>query len=139
MTRVLRPLALLLAGALAAPAAAQESVSPEAFLALAQGKTLTFVDVDTGLVVGIEHFLSARRTVWTRPDGTCAYGTVSVRGPEVCFVYDDDPVDRGPHCWWPLREGLDLYVRLADAEIEQTQQITEIDDEPLSCDAVPSV
>ena len=97
------------------------------------------MDDDTGQLVGIEHFLSTRRTVWTRPDGTCAYGTVSVRGPEVCFVYDDEGPERGPHCWWPLREGLRLYVRLADAERSETQRISEITEEPLSCDAVPSV
>ncbi len=130
--------AALLTAALAAPALAQQSLTPEAFLEIARGKTLTFADADTGLLVGVERFLPGRRTIWTRADGTCAYGTVSIRGPELCFVYDDGP-GRGPHCWWPLREGTSLYVRLADAERSETQRITEIGDEPLSCAAVPSV
>ena len=139
MTRAPRLLAMLAAAALAAPASAQQSLSPEAFLDIARGRTLTFTDAETGLLVGVEQFLPGRRTVWARADGTCAYGTVSVRGPELCFVYDDDPAGRGPHCWWPLREGLRLFVRLADAERSQLQEVTEIGDEPLSCAAVPSV
>ena len=123
----------------AAPACAQQSLTPEAFLGLVQGRTLTFADADTGTLVGVERFLPGGRTVWTRADGTCAYGTITVEGPELCFRYDDDGPGEGPHCWWPLREGLRLYVRLADAERNEVQRVTEITDEPLSCEALPSV
>ena len=134
--------AALLVALAAPPAAAQQSVAPEAFLDLAQGRTLTFSDAEDGALVGEEHFLPGRRTVWVRADGTCALGRVTVRGPELCFEYDDDAPGEGPHCWWPLREGSALYVRLADARRDARQRITAITaitDEPLACAAVPSV
>ena len=132
-------LLLALAAALtAAPARAQQSMTPEAFLSIAEGKTLTFRNALTGDLVGVEQFLSASRSVWARADGTCAYGTVTVEGPEVCFTYDDDAADEGPHCWWPLREGLRLYVRLADATRDETQEVTAISQEPVACTAAPS-
>ena len=115
-----------------------EPLSPETFLDIAEGRTLTFADA-SGALVGVERFLEDRRTVWMRADGTCAYGRVTVRGPEVCFDYDDDGPGEGPHCWWPLREGSDLLVRLADASREEVQRITEITDEPVACAAAPSV
>lgn len=129
-----------LAGAplvVAAPAGAQQSLTPEAFLDLADGRTLTFVDGETDALVGVEQFLGRDRTVWARADGTCAFGLVTVRGPEVCFEYDDDGPDEGPHCWWPLREGFRLYVRLADAERESRQRIAAITDEPVACAGNP--
>lgn len=146
MTRAPRPalapatalLATLMA-ALAAPAGAQESLTPEAFLRLAEGKTLAFTDAGDGALVGIERFLPHRRTVWIRADGGCAHGTVTVEGPEVCFVYDDDAPGEGPHCWWPLREGAGVFVRIADAAFDEVQKVSEIADEPLSCEAEPAV
>ena len=135
-----RSLAALALGALLATGApAQETLAPEAFLDLAQGRTLTFADAGTGALVGTEQFLSRRRTVWARADGTCAHGTVTIRGPEVCFEYDDDAPGEGPHCWWPLREEGGLAVRVADAALDEVQRIVAITDEPVACAAVPSV
>lgn len=129
--------ALLAASPFAAPASAQQSLTPEAFLGLAEGRTLTFVDAGSGGLVGIEQFLGRDRTVWARADGTCARGTVTVRGAEVCFAYDDDEPGEGPHCWWPLREGLQLFVRLADAERDSRQRVAAITDEPVICSDEP--
>ena len=136
-----RPLTAFLVAALmaAAPTRAQESLAPEEFLRLAEGRTLTFADAGTGALVGTERFLPHRRTVWARADGTYAYGTVTVRGPEICFEYDDDALGEGPHCWWPLREDGGLSVRVADAGLEEVQRITSITDEPVACAAAPSV
>lgn len=136
-----RPRARLLAAALlclAFPASAQQSLTPEDFLGLTRGKTLTYVDPATGELIGFEHFLPGGRTVWTRADGRCTHGTISVEGSEICYSYEDDDDGEGPHCWWPLREDGRLYVRLADAAREERQRITSITEEPLSCEAVPT-
>ena len=137
MSRPLR-LAAALLGLAAGSAGAQQSLAPEDFLALARGKTLTYVDPDTGALIGFEHFLPGGRTVWARADGRCAHGTISVEGPEICYRYDDAAPGEGPHCWWPLREEGRLYVRLADAAREERQRITAITEEPMSCEAVPT-
>lgn len=84
-------------------------MTPDAFLDLVDGRTVTFMLGQSDAVVGVERFMDRSRSVWTRADGGCALGEVSVRGAKVCFVYDDDPnVD---HCWLPFREGGTIYVR----------------------------
>ena len=133
MTRL--ALAALLA--LVAPAAAQESMTPETFLDRAAGRTLTFVSTPEGQLVGTEQFLSRSSSVYARADGTCAYGQVTVEGPELCFRYEDDP--GRAHCWWPFALDGELHVRIADTASDEVQRVARIADGPVSCTGAPAV
>ena len=130
--RALAALALL-----AAPAAAQETMTPDAFLDRAAGRTLTFVSTPDGALVGTEQFLSRSRSVYARADGSCSYGKVTVEGPELCFRYEDDP--GRAHCWWPFAEGGELHVRIADTASDEVQRVARIGDGPVTCTDAPAV
>lgn len=102
--------AVLLLLALTGGAQAQERpVSPESFLDRVAGLTVTFRMAQTGSLVGEERFLDKMRSIWTRRDGTCALGDISIKGAKLCFVYDDDPLT--DHCWLPFEFAGSLHVR----------------------------
>ncbi|WP_179379033.1 hypothetical protein [Jannaschia marina] len=91
-------------------AAAQErAMTPDAFLDLVEGQTATFMLGESDALVGVERFIDRERSVWTRSDGSCALGEISVRDTKVCFVYDDDPGTN--HCWQPFELAGRTYVR----------------------------
>ena len=118
---------------IASPCAAMDPISPDQFLDVAAGKTLTFRVEPTGDLVGVEQFLNRGRSVWARANGTCAYGTVSVQGPRLCFAYDDDPGRQ--HCWLTyVNEGA-LMVGMPEAM--EVQRVSEISEIPVSCTDVP--
>ncbi|MBM2577378.1 hypothetical protein JQC91_13800 [Jannaschia sp. Os4] len=100
--------ALVLALCLAAPAAAQDRLSPEEFLDFALGQTLTFSVPETGDVVGVEWFARRDLSLWSRAPDHCVDGTVWVEGATVCFAYPDRPGEE--FCWWPMRVDGDLHV-----------------------------
>ncbi|MEX0366085.1 MAG: hypothetical protein AB3N22_08465 [Ruegeria sp.] len=117
---------------LATSATAQTLISPEDFLDAAEGKTLSFYEVRSGELVGVEQFLDRSRSVWKQVGEHCVYGRISTPGGRICFLYDNDP-DRQPVCWWPFMQGDRLMVRLAtflDAEIQEVRSITS---DPISC------
>ena len=118
----------------AGPVVAQEQITPDTFLDRLTGKTATFVMWGTDDLVGIEQFLARDRTVWARSDGTCAYGTVTVEGPLVCFAYDDEPLGR-QHCWFPFEQEGTLLV--LDDEGDEVQAVSRITDLPVSCEPPP--
>ena len=130
-------LVALLAAPAAQPAAAQEMLTPDQFLDRANGRTLTFVDAPSGVLVGVEQFLSRSRSVYARADGTCAYGTVTVEGPELCFRYDDDPGRL--HCWWPFEAEGTMHVRLAEPDTGEVQRVDGVSDNPVMCRPQPNV
>ncbi|MCK0167769.1 hypothetical protein MWU52_09445 [Jannaschia sp. S6380] len=121
---------------LASPAGGVERVvTPEAFLDLVAGQTVSFALATDGSLVGVERFVDRKRSVWTRADGTCALGTISVHGAKICFVYDDTP--GRPSCWWPFEEEGELYVRSTrTAEVQWAKtfekRLLECVGEPLS-------
>lgn len=119
----------LLALVLAQPVAAQEQITPDQFLDRATGRTLTFVRVPDGSLVGVEQFLDRQRSLWARSDGSCSYGRVAVEGPELCFYYDDAP--SVGHCWLPILDGETLFVALADGS--EVQRISRITDTMVDC------
>ena len=122
---------------IAVPAAAQEMLTPDQFLDRANGHTLTFVDAPSGALVGVEQFLSRSRSVYARADGSCAYGTVTVEGPELCFRYDDDPGRL--HCWWPFESDGTLHVRLAEPDTGEVQRVDGLSENPVMCRPMPNV
>ncbi len=128
------PLRLLWATVLlfaSAPVSAQEQISPEEFLNRVAGRTATFSDFSSGRLIGVEEFLSRKRSVWERSDGSCAFGTVYTKDQQICFLYDDQaqPI---AHCWTPFALHDRLWV--VGSQAGEVQEITEIADEKVSCD-----
>lgn len=120
---------------MAVPAAGQDLLTPDAFLDLAEGRTMTFVTEPGGALVGIEQFLTRDRTIWTRADGSCAYGIVTTTPLTVCFAYDDDPGRQ--HCWYTYAvEGVPHVRETTSGSIQRVDAIT---DEPVVCEPLPTV
>ncbi|WP_299690915.1 hypothetical protein [uncultured Tateyamaria sp.] len=115
-------------------ATAQDQISAEEFLDQLTGKTATFVIWGTDNLVGVEQFVRRDRTVWARSDGSCAYGTVTIDGPLVCFTYDDERNGR-QHCWFPFVQDGTLLV--LDDEGDEIQAVSEITDRPVACNPPP--
>lgn len=120
----------LLVLALTGVAQAQERpVSPEAFLDRVAGLTLTFRMAQTGDLVGEERFLDRTRSIWTRRDGTCALGDISIKGAKLCFTYDDDPLT--DHCWLPFDFAERLHVR--SSSNGEVQRVAGMEKRRLEC------
>ncbi len=116
----------------AASASAQEPLSPDAFLDLAVGRTLTFSSLADD-VVGVEQFLRRDLSVWAGQDGRCTYGRIDIRGPLLCFLYEDAP-DPG-NCWIPFSDAGRLLV-MSNGSLE-IQRISDIGDDPVTCQGSP--
>ena len=117
----------------AGPLSAQQQISPDAFLDLALGQTLTFSDYGTGLTVGVEQFLRRDLSVWAQQNGQCSYGEIEIRGPLVCFIYENFP--NPDNCWMPFQVDGDVLVM--SAENRQIQRVTGVSKEPVVCEGVP--
>lgn len=89
MIRFMLPLALLPLPLMAEP------MNADAFDAYTRGKTLFFAE--SGEVYGAEIYRDNRRVTWSFLDGECKDGYWYQKGPEICFIYEDDPED--PQCW----------------------------------------
>ncbi len=127
----------LLSLACVASVGAQERITPDDFLDIANGRTLTFQDLHSGSVIGIEEYLTRKLSVWKDRSGRCVYGQITIEDGQLCFLYDDDR-DGIPVCWWTFRDGDRLLVHLADLVDRQIQIVTEISDDTLDCPTVPS-
>lgn len=128
LSRALACLALL--GA--TPVTAQEQISPEAFLEAAVGNTLTFRVYGSNTFVGEEQFLRRDLSVWATADGRCTYGEIELRGPFICFIYEDFPDP--DNCWLPFRDDRGLLVMSENREV---QRVTGMTQEPISCEGPP--
>lgn len=118
---------------LALPIHAQEQLTPDGFLDLATGRTLTFSSVISGGVVGVEEFIRRDLSVWADDSGRCAYGRIEVRGALLCFIYEDAPDP--DNCWIPfLDDGALLVLSQRTTEV---QRISEVTDTPISCEGAP--
>ncbi|KIC47030.1 MAG: hypothetical protein AB3N07_04515 [Ruegeria sp.] len=129
--------AAILSAFWATAAPAQSRISPEAFLAAVEGKTVDFHEIRSGELVGTEQFLSPSLSVWRQQGKGCVYGQITTPDGQVCFLYDDDP-DGLPVCWWPFEYEGRLLVRLstfADAEIQEVRRITT---DSLNCPSAPT-
>ena len=79
--------------ALAAPQAETPMTGAE-FEAYAQGKTLSYAV--NGQIYGAEQYLAGRKVIWAFAGDECRWGHWYEAGPEICFVYENDPA---PQCW----------------------------------------
>lgn len=116
-----------------APIAAQTQITPDAFLDQAVGKTLTFSTFETGALVGVEQFLRRDRSVWAGVNLRCTHGEIEVRGPLVCFLYEDNPDPE--NCWMPFVDDQGLIVMSRSFDI---QRITAITQDPVVCNDAPT-
>ena len=122
----------------AAAAQAQERITPQQFLDAADGLTLSFTDLESGVLVGVEEYLNRRLSVWRDQSGICVYGQITIEDGRLCFLYDND-ADGIPVCWYTFRDGDRLLVLLSDIADPQIQEVTNISDDGLDCPDVPSV
>lgn len=119
---------------LAHSATAQEQLTPDGFLDLALGRTLSFSSMLSGNLVGVEEFLRRDLSVWADETGRCTYGRIEKRGPLLCFLYEDAPDPN--NCWIPfLDEGTLLVMSDRTREV---QRISDISEEPVICEGAPS-
>ncbi|WP_420584499.1 hypothetical protein [Ruegeria sp.] len=117
-------------------AQAQTRITPEAFLAAVQGKTVMFHDYPSGVLVGTEEFLSPTLSVWRMEGRGCVYGQISTPDGQICFLYDDDP-DGLPVCWWPYLYEDRLMVRLASFSRREIQEVRGVTEDGLNCPSIP--
>ncbi len=135
--KILAPVLIGLLGALSSTAApAQTRITPEAFLAAVQGKTVDFHEIRSGDLVGTEQFLSPTTSVWRQQGKGCVYGQITIPDGQVCFLYDDNP-DRQPVCWWPFEHEGRLMVRLTTFAFAEIQEVRRITTEGLNCPSAP--
>ncbi len=119
-----------------AAASAQTLITPEAFLNAVVGKTITFHEIRSGLLVGTEEFLSPNHSVWRMEGRGCVYGQITTPNGQICFLYDDAP-NGLPICWWPFLHNDRLMVRLARFVGSETQEVRSISEDGLNCPSVP--
>ena len=130
----MKPLILLLACLTAIPATAQEQITPDGFLDLALGRTLSFTSTGSGNLVGVEQFLRRDLSVWADERGRCTYGRIEQRGPLLCFLYEDAPDP--DNCWIPfIDEGTLLVMAQRSNEV---QRISDISEKPVICEGAPT-
>lgn len=112
---------------------AQTQLTPDAFLDQAVGKTLTFSTFGSGRLVGVEQFLRRDLSVWAGVDLRCTYGEIEVRGPLVCFIYENNP--NPENCWMPFVDDQGLIVMSRSFDI---QRVTAVTQNPVVCNDAPT-
>lgn len=122
--------AALLALSVATAGTGQTPVSPEAFEAMSEGRTLHFTL--QGSPFGSEQYFPGRRSLWRFADGTCESGTWRADGERICFTYEDDAA---PQCWRFQREGDRFSAALTGTEGagDFVLDLSHSDQEPLHC------
>ena len=124
----------LLIGWGAVPAEAQDQLTPDGFLDLALGRTLTFSSMGRGGEVGVEQFLRRDLSVWADWTGRCTYGRIEIRGPLLCFLYEDAPDPN--NCWIPFND--DGVLLVLSQGTREVQRISDISDTPVVCEGAPA-
>lgn len=104
------------------PAVAQERLPASDFLAQVDGRTVSFYNVDTGGLVGVEKFLPDARVVWQPRNRMCVEGEVSVQNEMVCFKFPELG-DTEPACWAVLEKNGDMYLVNQDRWRGQTHKL----------------
>jgi len=90
----MKKLMLVLGLMLAAPVAAQTTMSAAEFDAYTKGKTLFYGS--EGAPYGAEVYHEDRRVQWSFLDGECKEGSWYEDAGLICFVYEDR---QDPQCW----------------------------------------
>ena len=114
----------------AGSAAAQTTMTPGEFEALAEGRTLHFTYRQAPY--GAEQFLAGRRSVWRYADGSCVVGRWWDEGDAICFSYEADPT---PQCWrfLPRPGGVAAELVEGGAGTGFVVEMERTDEAPLPC------
>lgn len=78
-----------------ASTAAEVPLNGDAFDRYTRGKTLFYGQ--NGQTYGAEIYMDNQRVRWSFLDGKCKDGSWYEDGPQICFVYEDQP--DAPQCW----------------------------------------
>jgi hypothetical protein len=117
---------------IAAPAFAEQSVSPDEFREYAEGWTLYFER--DGLHFGSEEFRSDGMVRWRYSDGSCVRGAWRPHDGQLCFLYDTEDEGAVINCWRMMRDEQGLFARLLDGENAGLElRVTRRDRAPLLC------
>ncbi|KIN71737.1 hypothetical protein [Sulfitobacter guttiformis] len=108
-------------------------MTPQDFLDLAVNRTLSFTSVGSENLVGVEQFLRHDLSVWADETGRCTYGRIELRGPHLCFLYEDAPDPN--NCWIPFMDDGTLLVMSQGSR--EVQRISDISDKPVICEGAP--
>ncbi len=128
-TGAMRILPTLFFAAFATAAAAAETpVSPEAFDAFSQGRTLVYSDGDRAY--GIEQYLPGRQVLWAFIGEECRRGHWYPEGSEICFVYENNPV---PQCWSYFNTADGLRARFRDDPADAPMISVRESPDPMPC------
>ena len=125
---------IVAATSVASQAQAQEQLTPDNFLDLALNRTLSFSSIRSGMLVGVEEFLRRDLSVWADETGRCTYGRIEIRGPLICFLYEDAPDPN--NCWIPFNDAGTLLVMSQNTG--EVQRISDISDKPVICEDAPT-
>ncbi len=112
----------------ALPAVAEEEMSAAEFEAYVEGRTLTYHD--DGVAYGVEQYLPGRRVRWAYFGDECWDGYWYDDGPNICFVYEDNPE---PKCWRFTRKGGRLSALFIGSEEGRELYEALNSEEPLYC------
>jgi hypothetical protein len=119
---------MFLAIVIAAPLAAQSTMTAQEFDAYTRGKTLFYNS--NGQTYGAERYLENRRVEWSFLDGECKPGQWYEDNGQICFTYDDNP---DAQCWtFQLGNG-GLIARFENATPTTELYEAEDIDEKLLC------
>jgi len=118
----------------AGPAIAQDQISPDQFLDLALGRTLSFSSTQGGALIGEEQFIRRDLSVWADSTGRCTYGQIETRGPFLCFLYEDVPDPE--NCWIPFLDKGTLLV--LSQSTREMQRISDVSSDPIICTDAPT-
>ena len=103
-------------------------LSAQAFEAHVTGHTVTYTQ--SGMVFGIEEYLTGRKVRWSVAPNQCQYGSWYPQDDSICFVYEYDPV---PHCWRFWMDGGALVALSDDADPGPQLHETARTQTPLPC------
>ena len=119
---------------IAAPALAEEPISPEEFRDFAEGWTLHFER--DGEPFGSETFEQGGKVRWRYNDGSCVRGAWRPRDGELCFLYDSENEGPAFNCWEMVRDDRGMFARLLDGENAGMElRVARRDRMPLLCGA----
>ncbi len=123
---------LIAALLIAAPALAEEPVSPDEFREFAEGWTLHFER--DGEPFGSEAFEGGGKVRWRYSDGSCVNGAWRPHDGELCFLYDSEDEGRVINCWEMLRDEAGLFARLVSGRNAGLElRVSRRDRAPLLC------
>lgn len=121
-------------GETASPAAEARDIPVEEWIAMADGRTLTYRI--NGAFFALEHYYpGSNRVTLQATDGRCLQGTWDYKAPQYCFYWEDS----APACFRHTRVGSEIVIIETEngSDTPMTQQMTGVSDAPVTCGVPP--